>query len=475
VSIPTDVSNEAPVRWYSGANRGQWLALVAALLGWGFDGFEMGIMPVVARPALVELLGLSAENSRAKELADRLKDSALPAEEQTRLRQELVSARAAVDEPVRRWNGTFNATFLIGAALGGLVFGWIGDRVGRVRAMIFSVLTYALFTGFCGLVATAWQLGLLRSIAALGMGGEWALGVALVMESWPARARPVLAGLIGSSANFGFMIAAVLAYLIKPTGHWQPPESLAWLASSSTGIGTWRLLLLACVVPALLTFLLRTFVPESTKWKHATATGPRSGLTDIFASGLRHRSVLGATLGAIALLATWGGVQMIPLWVGQADADKAQLAQIDSAAGAVLGAFLGAVLGERWGRRQGYFLLCLGSLVVCEGLFLGQGNSDFGWLFFGSVFLVGAFSASFYGWLPLYLPELFPTRVRAAGQGFCYNFGRTLAAVGVLLTTFAVDLKGNFARASALVCLVYVVGLVIAWRIPETRGRPLPD
>src|SRR5204863_8735620 len=124
-------------------------------------------------------------------------------------------------------------------------------------------------------------------------------------------------------------------------------------------------------------------------------------------------------------------------------------------------------------RRAGYAVLCLASLAAAEFLFLG--NSAFNAQFFVAVALTGVTTASFYGWLPLYLPELFPTRVRAAGQGFCYNAGRSIATVGVLLTTFQIDVQGRYAQASAWVCLVYVVGLGLAWLLPETVGQPLPE
>jgi MFS family permease len=186
--------------------------------------------------------------------------------------------------------------------------------------------------------------------------------------------------------------------------------------------------------------------------------------------------LLGAAIGAIALLATWGAVQWITLWVGQTNADLAAPAQICSAFGAVIGAFLGAVWGRHFGRRVAYFTLCLVALAVCQYLFVVLAETTFDFWFFTVVTLVGATTAAFYGWLALYLPELFPTRVRAAGQGFCYNFGRILAAAGVLLTTFSVfDVRGNYTQAASIVCLIYVAGLVIAWFIPETRGQPLPD
>src|SRR5262245_28096832 len=138
-------------------NKGAWMALAAAFLGWMFDGMEMGIFPLVARPALQEMQA---------------------------------GAGVLGEQFVQSWMGRITALFLLGAAGGGLAFGWLGDRIGRVRAMSLSILAYSLFTGLAYFAAQPWQLGAFRFIAALGMGGEWSLGVALVMESWPAHRRP---------------------------------------------------------------------------------------------------------------------------------------------------------------------------------------------------------------------------------------------------------------------------------------------
>ena len=148
--------------------RGQWLVLAAAFLGWMFDGVEMGIFPLVARPALQSMLPLAA---------------------------------AGQDQFVGLWMGRITALFLVGAAAGGLGFGWLGDRLGRVRAMTLSILTYSIFTGLCFFAQQPWHLGMLRFIAAFGMGGEWSLGVALVMEAWPSSKRALLAGIIGVASN----------------------------------------------------------------------------------------------------------------------------------------------------------------------------------------------------------------------------------------------------------------------------------
>lgn len=438
----------------NGIGRGQWLALAAALLGWMFDGFEMGIFPLVARPALIDVLGLAEDARQA--------DGALAAEARA-------TARHRVDGQVGLWNGRITAAFLLGAACGGWVFGWLGDRLGRVRAMALSVLTYAAFTGVCGLAQGPWQLAGLRFLSALGMGGEWALGVALVMESWPARTRPILAGLIGAAGNVGYILTAFLVMGAKSLG-------------TDVAAGGWRWVLGACAFPALLTFLIRLFVPESEKWRHAVQTGPRARLMEIFAPELRSRTIVGALLGGIALIGTWGSVQWIPQWVNQltgGDQQMANYAQMASGLGAVAGAFGGAVVGVRVPRRRAYLGLCLGSLAVCALLFRGfdgPGTVVDG-RFLAAVAGVGALTAAFYGWLPLYLPELFPTRLRATGQGFCFNSGRVLAAAGALGTGLLVKdvFQGSYAQAGATISLVYAIGVLVIVLAPETRGQPLPE
>ena len=160
--------------------RGQWMALAAALLGWMFDGFEMGLFSMVGRSAIQDLMGYGKT----------------PTSEQNAL--------------IGFYFGVVIAVFLVGAAAGGVLFGWLGDRIGRVRAMSLSVATYAIFTGLCGVVETPLQIASMRFIASLGMGGEWALGVALVMEVWPNRSRALMAGLIGAAANVGYLLVGII-------------------------------------------------------------------------------------------------------------------------------------------------------------------------------------------------------------------------------------------------------------------------
>jgi MFS family permease len=435
-------------------SRGQWMALAAALLGWMFDGFEQGVIGLVGHPALVDVL--------------HLQEQAQVAADESQAQSDREVARASINKSVGGWISVINASWLLGAAVGGWLFGWLGDRLGRVRAMVFSVLAYALFTGLIGLVRDPGQIVGLRFLAALGMGGEWALGVALVMESWPQSLRPLLAGLIGAAANVGFMLNFLPVVWVESLG--VPMIS-----------GGWRWVLGICALPAVLTFFLRVFVPESEKWQHAVQTGPRPSLTAIFTPTLRGRSLLAATLSGIPLLATWGAVASIvtPWAISKSGQSWGNYTQTCSAFGAVLGTISGALLAQLLGRRKTYFLLTLGSLFICAYLFRWhfQIHPQIDGWFLLVVGLTGFLTASFYGWLPLYLPELFPTRVRATGQGFGYNFGRIIAAAGALYMSHLLQnvFHGDYAQAGAIISLIYLAGLVVIWLAPETRGQPLPE
>jgi hypothetical protein len=184
-------------------------------------------------------------------------------------------------------------------------------------------------------------------------------------------------------------------------------------------------------------------------------------------------------LAGVALLGTWGSLQWAPKWAadlaaGTEFAQAKEYTQIFSALGAIVGTILAAALGGWLGRRVTYVLLCLASLGAA--LYLFQGNTEYGDKFLASVFVAGAATAAFYGWFPLYLPELFPTSVRSTTQGFAYNFGRIIAAIGTLQTATLMGLfDGSFAQAGSVLSLIYVVGVLIIWLGPETKGQRLPD
>ena len=189
-------------------------------------------------------------------------------------------------------------------------------------------------------------------------------------------------------------------------------------------------------------------------------------------------TLIATALTSVALIGTWGSVQWLPLWAdkmaGAADPSAKGWTGLASGIGAVVGCLAGAWIGGFVRRRTMFFLLCLGSLVTCAILF--RGFHSYGPAFLTMVFVVGALTASFYGFFPLYLPELFPTRVRATGQGLSYNAGRILAAAGALQMSALMGMfDGSYAKAGAIITLVYLVGMVVIWLAPETKGKPLPE
>jgi MFS family permease len=286
--------------------------LVAAFLGWMFDGLEQGVLPIVCRPALQDLMHVND------------------------------------DRAIGLWMGALAALYLLGAAAGGLLFGWLGDRFGRVRAMTISILVYSAFTGASYFVQTPAQLGLLRFLAAVGMGGEWAVGVALVMECWPEHLRPILSGVIGAAANVGLALIGAIG------------------AVFTVSRGSWRWLMLAGTAPAVLALFIARFVPESESWKKAVQTSDGKPFHEIFSRTARKTTLLAICFGSIALIGTWGSVQWLPAWADQLTDGKLQSAkgitQLVISLGAVVGCFAGPLVGGRIGRRPAYFILCLASL-----------------------------------------------------------------------------------------------------------------
>jgi MFS family permease len=422
-------------------NRGQWLVLAAAFLGWMFDGMEMGLSPIAARSALIDLMHLGSHGAALEPAAEAI---------------------------VGQWHSYVVALFLVGAACGGVLFGSLGDRIGRVRAMALSILTYSLFTGCCYFAQTPWQLGLLLFLAALGMGGQWPLGVALVVECLPDRLRPFLAGAMGAIGNVGYLVIALLAMSFGVT-----PAS-------------WRWTMLIGAVPAILALGVVAMIPESQRWKDARKKQAHaSPVREVLTPPLLWPTLLGIALASIALIGTWGTVSgFLPAW-GRALTPQNPHAegtvQCMTSIGAILGCLCLSWTGRRIGRRITYFGLCAVALLVCGFLF-GTGAwhveilREHHRLFLATCLLAGCATGAFYGWFPLYLPELFPTRVRATAQGMCYNTGRVFAAGGVLgkgqLMQF---FHGSHPHACVTITLVYLIGMVLIWFAPETKGKPLPD
>jgi MFS family permease len=269
-----------------------------------------------------------------------------------------------------------------------------------------------------------------------------------------------MAGIIGAAANFGFLIVGAIG--------------ATWAITSDS----WRWMLIIGAAPALLTFFIRIFVPESERWKVAVQGKNINPLREIFAPPLLGSTILATVFATIPLIVTWGIVQWIPLWTDQLAGPDQPKAKAYShsviAIAAILGSLAAPLLGQKIGRRPAYFSMCVASVVSAFLLF--NYTTAYGPLFMVGVGLVGFFATSFFGWLPLYLPELFPTRVRATAQGVAFNAGRVVAAIGVFNMGAIMSFFNNsYAKAGLAISLVYVIGMLVIWLAPETKGKPLPE
>ena len=427
-SVPAGVH----AHWWSGLTSKQWLVLLVAYFGWVFDVMDVYLMALVKTPCMKQLLGPGAS-----------------------------------DTEIATYGGLSLSLTLIGWSLGGLVFGMVADRWGRSRTMALTILMYSVFTGLSGFAQTWWQLFALRFIAALGIGGEWGAGASMIAEVFPQRSRAVAAGLLQSAAATGFIIAAFL---------WRAVKGYASDADA------WRYMFFIGSVPAFLALIVRAGIHEPQTWVKAkeNATKKVGSLAAVFADReMRRRVLLGTALATIGIFAYWGTTY----W-GAESLSEVLKGQNISGPEAVSKTFwglqvlhLGILTGflvfipitEQIGRRWAFAIFHLASAISLPAAFLLSRTYDVWLVLF---FIGGMFSSGIYSGYTIYFPELFPTRVRATGAGFCYNVGRIASAPSPFLAGYLMDLFTDRKRAmaGALIGSIYILGLLVIPFLPETRG-----
>lgn len=399
-----------------------------------FDGLELGLMPIAAGSVARSFLGVEF-----------------------------------TPELGGLWFARLNASLLLGAAVGGIWLGSLGDRFGRTRALGISVLFYSVFCGLGAYVTSLEQMLVLRFLVGLGVGGVWPNGVALVTECWPKVSRPIVAGVMGAGVNFGIFVLSRLTAWFPIT-----PDS-------------WRWIFAVCGVPAVLGVTILMVVPESPAWLAqrmrpgpAAAAGgrPATPLRELFRPPLLRTLLVGVALGSIPLVGAWAASKWIFPWseavAGREFPDYKSTAQAWWSVGAVLGSFCGAQLAAWLGRRRAYFLISVGSTAVTGALFLG--TEPMQPVFLPLLFAQGFIATLFFGWLPLYLPELFPTRVRATGSGIAFNVGRFATAAGLFFAgTLVAWFGGDYARVGAVMSTIYALGAIVIWFAPDTADKRIED
>ncbi len=502
-------ANSLPVREVTGwrtlglLNRYHWFVFTVCALAWILDCMDQQLFNLARASAVAELMPLpTADDPRiASEAAAARLSTNNPTDVQT-----IIHSLHSAD--VKKYAGYATSVFLIGWAVGGLGFGIMGDRVGRVKTLMATILLYSIFTGLSAFSLTVWDFSIYRFLTGLGVGGVFAVAVALLAETVPDRARPFALGLMQASSAFGNCTAAILFMVL---GSMEQVGSFDNLFIAGLGpVKPWRLLFVVGIVPALLTVFIQGRLHEPERWRAAVAAGTvrKAGS---FAELLgderwRSRALFGLLLAFAGVVGLWGigffsiDLQqnvMNPTYVKEAE--KLQLVGDDAAryiagqktfwAGVTslmlnIGAFFG-ISGFSWltsftGRRPAFCLSLIAAAASTALVFWTmQTRSDVYWM----IPLMGFCQLALFGGYAIYFPELFPTRLRSTGTSFCYNVGRLVAAVGPaalgLLTahvfTEARGYTQGYRHAGVVMCSVFLLGLIALPFLPETKGQPLPE
>lgn len=398
---------------------GRWLVLACVFLALVFDGVELGLMPVASLSVAQSLLGTGYTPQLGAE-----------------------------------WFAWLTASLMLGAAVGGIVFGALGDSKGRATAMAWSILFYSAFAGLGGFVQSMNQLLILRFLVGLGVGGVWPNGVSLASEFWPSASKPRVSGILGAAINLGILGLSQVARIHPITP------------------GSWRWLFLWCAAPTLLGLFVARRLPESPRWL-ASKMAPESGSNAAGSARIDRRTLaIAILLGSIPLVGAWAASKWMIPW---ADAVASSTmpgykatAQGYWAFGACLGGFFGAIVAGRLGPRLSYAFFGLLATAFTSGLFLGTRPLEAAFL--PMVFVQGLAATLFFGWLPLNLPPMFATASRATGTGIAYNVGRFVTAFGVLGSSLLVrQFAGDYAAIGAAASLVYALGIGAAWLYPASH------
>ena len=453
-SFPTSSSSDGSQGpWWRGLTSYHWFVLLVAALGWLFDCMDQQLFILARVPAMQALVTVGP---------------------------------ASVDMNARRsfYATLATAIFIIGWATGGLIFGVLGDRIGRARVMLWTILIYSVCTGLTALSVGFWDFSLYRFLTGMGVGGEFAVGVSLVAEAMPDRARPFALGLLQALSAVGNVSAALISMgfgIISTEG-------------AIGGISSWRLMFVVGTVPALLALLIRRRLKEPERWKALAESGAavkRGSFAELFSNPRwRRNALVGFTLACSGAIGLWAiGFFSFDLFdkiyhsrMSEGDLKywKGVMSLMQNA-GSVLGIYFFSVLTFYSGRRPAFAVCFLGAILATAGTFwYFHDLSDIFWM----IPIMGFWQLSLFGGFAIYFPELFPTRLRSTGTSFCYNMGRYVVAAGVLfqgvLTSWLFENSGGnpslpLRYAGVAMCGVFVIGLLVLPFAPETKGRPLPE
>ena len=446
---------------------GRYLIVVTAFLGWFFAGMHLGITSLAMGSAAKDLL----QNTGLYEITSMDRDAAKLKLQQNQPTENDVEslAKSIADKRLSsassKWFGYYVCALLFGGAAGGLVFGRLGDRYGRVKGMTAAICCYSGISLLAYFTQSPWQLLLARFVVCMGVGGMWPNGVALMSEAWANVSRPLLAGIIGAAANVGIFVVGSIGKYVR-----------------EVSIDDWRWVMLMGGAPIALGLIVPLIVPESPRWlsqknnKDPDNKTKQISTSDIFFSGMLPVTLVGILLATVPLFGSWGSSNWAVKWAEDVGSDglKAQVIMWRSLPG-IVGSFLGGWIASLIGRRRSYFLNSLICLASAQCMFWFSSPTE------PSIFLVwtavlGFFSGIFFGWLPLFLPELFVTRVRSVGAGVCFNFGRIITAITVFITAGLIAYFDNdFRQIGLITSLIYLCGAIGILLMPKGVEGKIKD
>jgi MFS family permease len=444
--MTTTTLNPQDVPWYRTLSKKHWLILLATNLGWMFDGFENYALILTAGSAFKQLLDPSLFSS------------------------------------IPFYIGSIIAINLFGWGVGGVVGGILADYIGRKKMMIISILAYSIMTGLSSFAWDFWSFAILRFLVGVAVGSEWATGSSMMAELWPDNARGKGAGLMQCGLGLGFFIASV-----------------TWLYISPMGPDAWRYMYLIGVLPALLTLWIRRAIPESELWEEvnkkriAAINLQKNGnelnddqsklakftLVDLFTDkSLRKQTIVIFLMSLTTTVGFWGISTWVPPFIasiagasGKLAPQWASYAGMAYTAGSVTGYIAFGFLADKFGRKPVTITFFLISLIMTPVFFFL--TKDLTWLLM-LAFITAAFANGQYTWMPVWIPELYPTRIRATALAFAFNAPRFIAFLGPLLAGSMIVAFGGFGKAAMVLASIYILGILVTPMLRETKGQSLP-
>lgn len=407
-----------------------WHALAATSLGIMFDALDASIYVIAMHPALSELL------------------------------------KTKSDAEIGFFGSAILATFMIGWAIGGVVFGALADRFGRTKAMIGSILLYACCTGLCALSHSWWELAIYRFFVGVGIGGEISIGVVVLAECWKGKGRVAATAFMEAAFCVGYMLTSLINF--------------------GVGCGSWRLLFLAGIVPALLTLYIRCKLrePESfqllqielAKSNYAKPPAHKAllaSVSSIFAQPYRAHTLRTACAAAAAIVGYWAALSWVPAWINQltgnaAVVERSTAAMVMNIAG-IVASFAAVPLVAYFGRIRALKISFAGCLISAVMMF--STVHEYGLVLNAWLAAIGFFSLLPFAILCVYIPEVFPTTIVGTACGFAWSAGRVVAACFVMLGGYLTTMfGGDYAIAGASSASIYAMGWIIAIFMPDTNG-----